>query len=485
MSSQSPSNLFSIILAVIHADIRALMDFFITFLLCCITAAIIWVLEDRQRCTYFPPGPQRLPFLGNFFNVAIKSNIPALAFAKLGKIYGDIMYLKLGTLDAAIIWGNGEIWQTLRRFTIRTLRDFGFGRSASMDVVINEELAKFLEHFSEKLNRTRNNTMVITKELFDGSVLNVLWRLVTGKSFELGDERLDYLLQLSNDFLQASKNGADISLTFPFLRDWLPEWTGRNRQVMCIQKLCEFFRETLKEHRQNGTCASDPQSFVDIFLAKIDENQIASVFNGSQLSIPRIQDISNCNTLAFALLYMTLCPDKQEKVHEELNTVLPKDVVVTSSMKSKNFTLQLLVPFPPNREAVEDFKLREPERFLTKNGVFDRAMADLVVGFGGGRRVCLGQNLAEATLLMYFTTVMRKFKFERIASGNKKLAPTLVPVLGVVYSPRPFEVKEEEMLFKVLAQVKRHDWRRRQNTFADVLDGAVGPKNICELCGDL
>ncbi|CAL8110294.1 unnamed protein product [Orchesella dallaii] len=458
----------------------------------CITLAIWWISEDRHRCKNFPPRAPRLPILGNILNITSQLKIPALAMAKLAKIYGDVMYVKMGMNEAvvfssheaakeifncdqandrvvagfvrdrnlnqnmAINWGNGEVWQVLRRFTIRTLRNFGFGKTASMDVVINEELIKFLEHFDEILKRSQNNNenLVITTQL--------------------------------NEFVRISKTGEDISTSFPFLRDWFPEWTGRNRQSKCIQKLCGFFREVVNEHRSSDSYATDPQSFLDAFLAKIDETPSDSMFNDEQLVYTMLDlfqagaDTSS-NSLTFALLYLTLYPEKQAKVHEELDAVLSKDDLITAEMKSKlpYCTATLLetlrfcsiAPFVANREAVEDFKLRNytikkgtaiminlqamhydeavwgdphvfrPERFLTENGRVDKAKAELMVSFGGGRRVCLGQSLAETTMLMYFTTFFRHFKLQRLNADEEKIAPSAVPDLGIVYSPRPFEAK--------------------------------------------
>ncbi|CAL8116997.1 unnamed protein product [Orchesella dallaii] len=390
--------------------------------------------------------------------------------------------------NMAIIWGNGEIWQVLRRFTIRTLRDFGFGKSSSMDIVINEELTKFLGHFDQILKRSQNNNenVVITTELFDLSVINVLWRLVTGKSYELENVRLNRLLHLSHEFVRISKNGEDISTSFPFLRDWFPEWTGRNHQSKCIQKLSGFFREAVNEHRSNESYATDPQSFLDVFLAKIDENPNDSIYNDEQLVYTMLDlfqagaDTSS-NSLTFALLYLTLHPDKQAKVHEELDAVLSADDLITAEMKSKlpyctatlleTLRFSSIAPFVPNKVAVEDFKLRNytikkgttiiinlqamhfdeavwgdphvfrPERFLNENGQVDKAKAELMVVFGGGRRVCLGQSLAETTMLMYFTTFFRHFRLQRLDADEEKIAPSTVPILGLVYSPRPFEAK--------------------------------------------
>ncbi|CAL8120788.1 unnamed protein product [Orchesella dallaii] len=78
------------------------MDLFTIFLVFCITFIIWWDTRERRRSTRFPPGPPRLPIIGSLLSVAFKSSIPSIAFAKLAKIYGDVMYVKMGSLDAVV-----------------------------------------------------------------------------------------------------------------------------------------------------------------------------------------------------------------------------------------------------------------------------------------------------------------------------------------------------------------------------------------------
>jgi len=78
------------------------MDLFITFLIFFLTLAIWWNLKDKRRCSRFPPGPPRLPLIGSLFSIALKSGMPGEVFAKLAKIYGDVMYVKMGVLDAVV-----------------------------------------------------------------------------------------------------------------------------------------------------------------------------------------------------------------------------------------------------------------------------------------------------------------------------------------------------------------------------------------------
>jgi len=242
----------------------------------------------------------------------------------------------------------------------------------------------------------------------------------------------------------------------------------------------------VSEHRKSNSCAGDPQSFMDVFLAKIDEKQNDPIFNDEQL-IYTLLDLfqaggdTNSNALTFAHLYLIMHPHVQDRVHEELDAVISKGSVITAEMKLKlpycmatileTLRYSSLVSLTPYREATQDIKFRNyiikkgtaiminiqamhfdeavwgdpqvfrPERFTRNEDgvtVIDKEKADLIMSFGGGRRICLGQNLAETTIFMYFTTMFRNFKFEKVCG---RLTPSIVPHLGLVYAPKPFEVK--------------------------------------------
>ncbi|KAG9219881.1 hypothetical protein CCMSSC00406_0010053 [Pleurotus cornucopiae] len=68
--------------------------------------SVYWTL--RKRRPIFPPGPPRAPIVGNFFDIPVDR--PWVKFAEWGKVYGDVVYLRifgrnllvLNSLEAAI-----------------------------------------------------------------------------------------------------------------------------------------------------------------------------------------------------------------------------------------------------------------------------------------------------------------------------------------------------------------------------------------------
>ena len=72
-----------------------------------------------------------------------------------------------------IVANNGEGWSTQRRFGLRTLRDFGFGKH-SLESSINLEIDDLIE------NLTSNKGDIKIEGDFNLPIINILWQLVAG-----------------------------------------------------------------------------------------------------------------------------------------------------------------------------------------------------------------------------------------------------------------------------------------------------------------
>ena len=90
------------------------------------------------------------------------------------------------------MFANGQEWQEQRRFTLRNLRDFGFGKT-SMESLIQEEIEKCMEVLGEEVGKT---TQIGLK--MNIAILNALWAILTG-------EKVRFL---------SSSNNLDIKILF-------------------------------------------------------------------------------------------------------------------------------------------------------------------------------------------------------------------------------------------------------------------------------
>ena len=120
---------------------------------------------------------------------------------------------------------DGEMWQEQRRFALRHLRDLGFGRTSSENI-IHEEIHDLIEKI--KSQAKSNNGVVDFKGIFPLSMLNVLWSIIGGERFQHDDARLKKLLEAVNLFVRSGNQfRAGIPVPkfllkiFPFLKRFL------------------------------------------------------------------------------------------------------------------------------------------------------------------------------------------------------------------------------------------------------------------------
>ena len=82
---------------------------------------------------------------------------------------------------SGIMFSSGKEWQEQRRFTLKNLRDFGFGKN-SMETLILEEIEKCLEILSLEVGKPTQLNLKLNI-----AILNALWKLLTGEkaSFDI------------------------------------------------------------------------------------------------------------------------------------------------------------------------------------------------------------------------------------------------------------------------------------------------------------
>ena len=72
---------------------------------------------------------------------------------------------------------SGEAGKEQRRFALRNLRDFGFGKSGAEEIIREE----FLD-MAEKLRGAEGRELG-SAHLFNVNVMNVIWRMMSGSRF--------------------------------------------------------------------------------------------------------------------------------------------------------------------------------------------------------------------------------------------------------------------------------------------------------------
>lgn len=96
---------------------------------------------------------------------------------------------------------EGDFFREQRRFTLRNLRDFGFGKTSS-EQMIHEEIHDLISSIELSV-KSQAEGIVDFENIFNMSMINILWAIVGGERFSHQDIRLKHLLGIVELFFRS------------------------------------------------------------------------------------------------------------------------------------------------------------------------------------------------------------------------------------------------------------------------------------------
>ena len=318
-----------------------------------IAAAIRALSNQNQR---LPPGPVGIPILGylpflNVFNLG-------QSFSDLGKKFGDIFSLRVGTELAIVLnsydaikkafsnaklidrpdtfmfrffsqgengiaSASGEKWRVQRKFTHTQLKKFGFGRP-QMESFMQEEIRDLVSTLKEKSNGGK--TPVEIGFDINVSVVNIIWSIISGEKKSHDDPRIrEFLIAINKGVELASTSG--ILLFMPFLAKILPERVfGIDQMRKWMKASYDYLQEVVDDHKKNKP-SEDPRDFIEAFLAEMAKDNVHPSFNEFQLLV-LCSELFGAGgeptsvTLKWAIRYLAMNPEIMRKAQEEIDSVL-------------------------------------------------------------------------------------------------------------------------------------------------------------------
>ncbi len=137
-----------------------------------------------------------------------------------------------------IMFSEGDLWQEHRRFTLRHLRDVGFGKS-SIENQMMDEIQELIQEIKSSIE-SDPNSVVDFKGMFNLSTLNVLWAMITGSRRRRDDTQFKALLNTIDEAFRAGNSvRSQLDLPeflyklFPVLRNY---FGPRHDLIAIIQK---------------------------------------------------------------------------------------------------------------------------------------------------------------------------------------------------------------------------------------------------------
>ncbi|GBN12796.1 Cytochrome P450 2J2 [Araneus ventricosus] len=326
--------------------------------ICAFFLAYAIALFIRKIRSNFPPGPIGLPIVGY---LPFLSEDLHLDFSELGKKYGDVFSVRLGSQNIVVLHGAEAIkealnkteflgkppvgvleivnplspffgsdfhaWKEQRRFVVQSMKDLGLGKTKIEDDVMDE-----ISHFMEVL-KNYDGKPVDLKDPLSPSMSNNICALVFGKRYEYDDpdrQFLDKNLEQANESF--SQFTADV--LYPWLRriPFFTKFQNIDIPLTAFNNYRKFFKKELNKHIQS----LDPgniRDFIDRYLLEIDSQNKKNpdtTFHHDMLMSSAIDLFgAGSETVRTSILWiiytMAAFPDVQKKVQQEIMEVLGPD----------------------------------------------------------------------------------------------------------------------------------------------------------------
>ncbi|XP_077993740.1 cytochrome P450 2U1-like [Glandiceps talaboti] len=472
--------------------------------------AFVWTFRRQGN---LPPGPKGLPIVGSLFSL---STHPYKDFLEWGQVYGDVMSVRLGTelvvvlnsfdaIKAAFVKQGAKFssrptnsttgqlfqqkgvvdapspsWQALRKYTLRSLHEFGMGKALSEVRILDE-----CDFVVKQLNNHIDSSIDL-RQLIPSAISNVMCIMLFGHRFDYDDGDFKEMLRLSDALLKDLL--ASNFLTFiPIL--WHFPLPIKRNLIKNWHEFRDYMDKKIEEHKIKIQKQTGDDCILDRYLLKgkeieerkIQDPSLSCLSDFDHLRVTWVELFvagtdAVANTLLWAIIYLALNPDIQEKCIEDIKEGIGMDKTPSYADKSKlpfmeattleSHRIASVVPlvdphmtseattlngyYIPKNTVVfantwavhmdktewENPETFNPGRFLDEDGNIVKMKRNRIMPFSIGPRGCQGKELANTEVFLFLTSLLQRFEF-KIPEGD---TPSMEGTLGSVRMPPPYKV---------------------------------------------
>ena len=226
-----------------------------------------------------------------------------------------------------ILFSQGKYWREQRRFMLRNLRDFGFGKTEMEDTILDE-----VEELCNELFKSVGQPICLDNTL-NLSIVNALWAILVSEKLPLKDPKLVKIVENFNNTVKRIKGGDNLLASLLPSRKimlMLKEKLGLDAWETAIENLATIIKEQIVEHKPT----MEPDSIrdmMDLYLTEIEntDNEESSFYKerGHFGLISSFTDLfiggmeTTSTALLWTFLYLLHHPEFKEKVHLEIDKV--------------------------------------------------------------------------------------------------------------------------------------------------------------------
>ncbi|KAL1199949.1 Cytochrome P450 71B23 [Cardamine amara subsp. amara] len=385
------------------------MSIFLCFLwlLLLLLVTIIFTKKSQSTKLKLPPGPRKLPIIGNLHNL---QGLPHRCLQNLSKTHGPVMQLQFGFIPVVIVSSNqaaeevlkthdldccsrpetvasrtisynfkdigfapyGEEWRAMRKlavielFSLKKVNSFRYIREEE-----NDMLVKKLSEASQK-----QSPVNLKKALFT-LVASIVCRLAFGENLHesefINEDGMEDLASRSEK-IQAKFCFSDF-----FPGGWiLDRITGQSKSLNGIfEDLDRFFNRVLDDHLKPGRRVLESPDVVDVMIDMMNKQSQDGSFKLTTDHIKGvISDIflagvnTSATTILWAMTELMRSPRIMKKVQDEVRTVLGenKERITEQDLNQLNyfklviketFRLHPAAPLLLPRETMSQIKIQD------------------------------------------------------------------------------------------------------------------------------
>ncbi|XP_027005625.2 steroid 21-hydroxylase isoform X1 [Tachysurus fulvidraco] len=449
------------------------------------------------------PGPPSLPFLGNIFELS-QDHLP-LYLTGLARRYGNIYRLRSGSTTMVIL-NSSEV---IREALVKKRSDFaGRPQSYIADKVSGGGYLISLGDYSENWKSHRR----LIHSALQRCVADSLHCLIEEQALYLKQVLLNYKekpMDLSEDFTVATSNiitklafGKSYEKSSAHLREihgclkkivslWGSPWISALDSFPFLRKLpnAPFTRLMKEVAKRDELIRGHLDEFKQKKHSEDFEAPLLQYLNSPEGKVPKMTltdshihmttvDLLIGGTettaawLSWTIAFLLHRPEVQNRVHEELHSVLKGQYPHYSdrhklpylcAVINEVLRLRPVAPLAVPHKAIRDSSIAgyfipkntivipnlfgahhdpdvwpdpqsfRPERFLEGNGSCLQAL----IPFGGGARLCLGESAAKMEMFLFTGYLLRDFQF---LPASPEDLPDLRGLASVVLNAKPYRV---------------------------------------------
>lgn len=442
-----------------------------------------------------PPGPKGHFITGSISDFAADQ----LGFlSSLAKEYGSMAYMRLGHLNTYLLSDSDLIREVLvtksKSFEKAKLDKQILGKFLGNGLLTSDGSfhrkqrrlaqpafhAKRIQNYAEVMT---DYTTSLMADWQDGQSLDIADRMIYLTMLIVSKTLFDADAVTGDDETAVSISNAIHDLQYVSNQDYgrgvsLPNWVPTKDNRTRNRAIADFtvaMEKIIDERRATAVNGKIQDSGDLLSMLMLSEDEDGNVMNDRQLrdevaTLFAAGHETTSNALSWTWYLLSLHPEVEQKLHEEVDRVLEGRVPTLADLPNLTYTTQVIKEsmrvYPPvwilnGRSALEDVELGGytipkgsiifispyvmhhlesqfenaeqfiPERFTPE---FEKELPKFAyMPFGGGPRVCIGNSFAMMEAQLILATIAQKFRFE--LEPNQEIVPlsqiTLTPEDGI------------------------------------------------------